>query len=248
MLLVHGSGAHHGWWEAMRPDLAARHRVVELDLSGHGESGHRDASYSLGGWVAEVLAVLDELGIASVVLVGHSMGAKVGVAVAADHPDRVRGLVLLDVALPPPTRWRTRPAWIEGTQPHVSTRAELVARFRLVPSQPDPDLAVLSAVAVASVRRDGGGWTWKQDRRRMPILQDAEIGERALRLCCPVAFIHAENSVVVDQEVIDHVRTLAAPLVVMRVAGAHHHLVLERPRVCAALIDSWLDSAALYIV
>ena len=42
VVLVHGGAAHAGWWDHIAPFLAAEHRVVAIDLSGHGDSDHRD--------------------------------------------------------------------------------------------------------------------------------------------------------------------------------------------------------------
>lgn len=184
ILLVHGSGANHAWWQLMLPDLRVGHRVIEIDLSGHGESEHRSA-YSLAGWVEELVSVLEHASTGPTTLVGHSMGGKVCVAAAAARPDLVVGLVLFDVGLPPPSEWRDRPATIEGRQRHYPSRQELVDRFVLAPPQPDPPSAVLAAIAARSVRLETAGWTWKHDRRSMPILDDREVGEAALRLGCP---------------------------------------------------------------
>lgn len=75
IVLVHGGMAHSRWWDHIGPQLAAGRRVVALDLSGHGDSDHRE-HYGLDTWVGEVLAVAAAGGIAGApVLVGHSMGA-----------------------------------------------------------------------------------------------------------------------------------------------------------------------------
>ena len=53
LVLVHGGGAHTGWWEPVIPHLAAGRRIVSLDLSGHGDSGRRD-TYPMATWADEV--------------------------------------------------------------------------------------------------------------------------------------------------------------------------------------------------
>jgi len=219
ILLVHGSGANHVWWQAMLPALRPGYLVIEIDLSGHGESEHRSA-YSLAGWVDEVVSALEHVGSLPATLVGHSMGGKVCVAAAAVRPDLVAGLILFDVGLPPPSGWRNRPVALAGPQRYYPSRGELLDRFVLAPPQPCPPAAILSAVARGSVRREAAGWTWKHDRRSMPILSDREIGEAALRVRCPILFVHAEHSHAVDDSVVRHVcSTLPAPVIVRRVAG-----------------------------
>lgn len=242
LVLVHGSGANHWWWHAMVPFLQRRHTVIELDLSGHGDSDHR-LPYSVEGWGREIKAVLDAVGAPRAVLVGHSMGGKLCVAAAATYASAVAGLVLFDVALPPSDRWRDRAPWMEGRARYASSREELVARFALAPKQPQPDARVLRPVAEGSVRHETEGWCWKHDRRRMPILDDRLIGTFALDVACPISFVYAEHSYAVDEAVLAHVRTaLRAPITLTRVERAHHHLVLEQPRRCAELVTAFSAS------
>lgn len=77
--------------------LAARgHRVVLLDLLGHGKSDKpaHAAEHRMDLYVAQVIALLDHLGVERAVLGGLSLGANVSLLAAVDHPDRVSGLVL----------------------------------------------------------------------------------------------------------------------------------------------------------
>jgi pimeloyl-ACP methyl ester carboxylesterase len=86
---------------------SAGHRVVSLDLLGHGRSDRpaHASEYRMDVYAEQVVALLDHLGEPSAVLVGTSLGANVSLFVATRHPDRVQGLVLempvLEWAVPP---------------------------------------------------------------------------------------------------------------------------------------------------
>jgi pimeloyl-ACP methyl ester carboxylesterase len=96
LVFVHGGGAHAHWWTHVAATFADDFRVLAVDLSGHGDSGHRD-EYALEQWTDEVLAVAADGGIEGLpVIVGHSMGGFVTIATAALHPDRVTGVVVCD--------------------------------------------------------------------------------------------------------------------------------------------------------
>jgi pimeloyl-ACP methyl ester carboxylesterase len=241
LVLVHGHGAHHLWWQGIAPLLEPHWRVIQMELSGHGDSGHRP-DYSADVWSADVLAVLDAVGADRPVLVGHSMGGIVLLALAAAHPERAAGGVLLDARVFPPHRYRpgteedirlSRP----GAPPHGEpTQAGLLQRFRLMPPQPHPAPDVLEPVARFSTRETAAGWTWKHDRVGVTRMSDADIERRARLVRCPVALVHATESTVVDREVAEHTIEVTAGRLVP-VPGAHHHLVLEQPDRCAELID-----------
>ena len=82
-------------WDRLTPGLAARGRVLCVDQRGHGESEAPPGPYGRADLARDVAGVLDALGIARAVLVGHSMGGIVAMATALAHPDRVAGLVLI---------------------------------------------------------------------------------------------------------------------------------------------------------
>src|SRR5215218_8318144 len=73
LVFVHGGGAHAHWWTHVAATFSRRYRVLAVDLSGHGDSDHRD-TYSLEQWTDEVVAVAEQGGVAGLpVIVGHSM-------------------------------------------------------------------------------------------------------------------------------------------------------------------------------
>jgi len=97
IVLVHGWSCDRSYWRGQIAPLAARHRVVAVDLAGHGESSTGRRSWTMPAFGADVAAVVDDAGLEDVVLVGHSMGGDVIVEAACLLPDRVRGLVWVDV-------------------------------------------------------------------------------------------------------------------------------------------------------
>lgn len=100
LVLLHGLLGSGRNWQTAGADLAAaaggRH-VWALDLRNHGKSPWCDAM-DYNAMVADVLAWLDARGLASVDLMGHSMGGKTAMALACRHPDRVGRLIVVDIA------------------------------------------------------------------------------------------------------------------------------------------------------
>lgn len=95
LVLLAGQANNHHWWDGARGDFeGAGYRTITLDWRGVGDSDKPDELYTTRGFAADVIAVLDDLGIAKAHVYGTSMGGRVGQWVAADFPGRVDALVL----------------------------------------------------------------------------------------------------------------------------------------------------------
>ncbi|GAA2454089.1 alpha/beta hydrolase [Actinomadura vinacea] len=94
LVLLAGQANSHRWWDGVRRDFEHTHRTITLDYRGTGDSDKPDEPYSTRGFAADVIAVLDDLGIDRAHVYGTSMGGRVAQWVAADHPERVASLIL----------------------------------------------------------------------------------------------------------------------------------------------------------
>ncbi|CAN5441717.1 alpha/beta fold hydrolase [soil metagenome] len=95
ILFIHGIlGSHHNWAELL-DELSADARVIAPDLFGHGASAKPMGDYSLGAHAGALRDLLDQLGVADVTLVGHSLGGGIAMQFSYLFPDRVNRLVLI---------------------------------------------------------------------------------------------------------------------------------------------------------
>ncbi len=104
VLAVHGITANGLSWVPLAAALEGRSTVLAPDLRGRASSRGVRGPYGIGQHADDLVAVLDAAGVERAVVVGHSMGAFVTAVLAARHPDRVAGAVLVDggFAFPPP--------------------------------------------------------------------------------------------------------------------------------------------------
>ncbi len=97
LVLMHGMFGSLNNLSAIARLLAQHYRVIRVDARNHGDSPHHERmDYPAMG--ADVVRLLDDLEIMQADLIGHSMGGKVMMQTAIDHPDRVRNLVVMDIA------------------------------------------------------------------------------------------------------------------------------------------------------
>ena len=92
VLMIHGGLAYAGVWTYQARDLAADHTVIVADSRGHGRSTRNAAPYSYHLMAEDYLALLDDLKIGKVAVVGWSDGANIGLDLAMNHPDRISRL------------------------------------------------------------------------------------------------------------------------------------------------------------
>jgi len=96
LLFVHGWSCDSRYWRAQAPYFSKKHRVIILDLAGHGHSGTARTKYTMASFGEDVQAVAEAAGIRRAILIGHSMGGSVIAEAARLMPNRVIGLIGID--------------------------------------------------------------------------------------------------------------------------------------------------------
>lgn len=96
LIFIHGWCCDRSYWREQLPYFAEKHRVVAIDLGGHGESGLNRKAWTMDAFANDVAAVAAKLRLDRVVLIGHSMGGSVIVKAAPRIPGQVIGLVTVD--------------------------------------------------------------------------------------------------------------------------------------------------------
>lgn len=163
IVLIHAAVADHRAWDAMVPGLAAAHRVVRYDYRAFGRSTTEDVEFSNR---ADVLAVLDSLGIERAALVGNSLGGQIAIDTAIEFPERVVAVVGVGAGL-------------GGFE--VEATAEELALFEeseRLESAAEPDLDAIADLAVR-VWMDGPG--------QPPDRVDPAVREALRTMCRPLS-------------------------------------------------------------
>jgi len=247
LVLVHGGAGHAHWWSFIAP-LFPQYRVVALDLSGHGDSGRRDA-YSLENWTEEVVGVVEGAGMEGPpVVVGHSMGGFVATATAVRSGSEIAGIIVLDspmVSVDPEVE-AARLGQSFGAPKVYPDMETAVARFRTVPPQDHYDPHILRHVAEHSLRPVAGGFSWKFDPKLFMAVSRSLAAEMLPRVRGRVALIRSEHGLVTPEigKVMYEALGRVAPVVEMPLAG--HHMMLDQPLLLVtalrALLADWEHS------
>ena len=248
VVLLHGNGAHAHWWDPLVSALVPGWRVIAPDLRGHGQSGWpEEPAYDVTDFATDLTAVLGALAPGPVPLVGHSMGGRIALWYAVQHPERMRALALLDSRLTTVPRplmeaWRASMAGKRHGRTYPS-RAAALAAFRFVPEERGVAPAVLADLAHHAVEeRAPGEWTYRFDRAVLRPEGDGagDLSAPLRRLRCPVAIMAGEASWVLPAAERAALVT-ANPSCAMHVFPGAHHFFVGDPAPVGAALRAFLD-------
>lgn len=240
VLLAHGMWCDAGMFEDVAQLLAPRARVLAPDLRAHGRSDVPDSNWSVADVAGDLVAILDQLEVPNVVLLGFSMGGMAAVEFALRYPDRLTGLILVGTS-----------AAAEG----LLRAAEIKSLARLIdltgPARFLPNEASRATFSIQFRRRNPREITrWESVVRAMPpraLTQAlrAVAGRRPLldqltQIRVPVTIVASRADRVVKPKASNaiHQRLPGSRLVVY--PGSGHAVPTERPGDIAELIEALL--------
>lgn len=237
VLLVHGLGSSSRDWEYQIPELQDRHRVIAVDVRGHGQSDKPRERYSIAGFAADVAALIEHLRLSPVHLVGISMGGMIGFELATRHPELLKSLTIVNSA--PEVKPRTPREYLEVARrlflAHVlglNTVGKALGKLLF----PKPEQADLR-------RKIEQRWPQNDKRAYLSSLH-AIIGwgvqERLGRITCPTLVISADRDytpVALKQEYVQ--RLPDARLVVIE--DSRHATPLDQPQVFNRTLLDFLE-------
>ena len=232
VVLIHGAFGSRSHYAAQIEHLAQRHRVVALDLRGHGESDVPQGGFRLRDYAEDVVAVCEAAGLVHSVLCGHSM--PVALIAASLKPDRVAGVALLDGAMlyPEPLRSQvlaTLVPVLEGDGSIEAMQGFLVGRG-IGPY----DSAELKARVMAEIAAAPAGLS-------APLMRDVMTLDfsQFLTGSFPLLYVHAGMPADLTR-----LRELRPDVLLGAVVGSGHWMMLEVPEQVNAMLDRFLQIVA----
>jgi abhydrolase domain-containing protein 6 len=244
LVLLHGFGTDKTTWLPLAEQLTAHFHVVIPDLPGWGESSRNaDASYGIKAQAQRLQAFLDALGLQRFVLVGHSMGGAIAGVYAAEHPQGVAALALLDsYGLQAATSDLDRAAQA-GTDPFVyDDRAGFERLLKLAFAQPPQLPGRIEDVFVERNRQDRRFLERTLAELRRPddrLALQRELG----RLTMPVLGLWCREDRMIDPSALDSLRdglTSAASISSSVLSGCSHMPMMEKPEATAQVLTGFV--------
>jgi pimeloyl-ACP methyl ester carboxylesterase len=251
VVLVHGINVQAHTWDPVAAVLAERRRVIAIDLRGHGDSDWAQSGYALSSFVGDLTLLLEQLDLDRIDLVGHSLGARVAIGFAGEHPDRIRTLALSDTG-PEVARGGGEFSRniVSSTQDVRGFRTREEARAHYGKLHPEWQAIFLDLHAEHQVRENWAGklvfksdpelfWiTGSAGRRENPYLW-----EMCTRVTAPTLIMWGTRSPFLDDDITGRMLEAFPDARVCRIE-AGHYIPREMPEAFTAALVYFLDNPA----
>lgn len=242
LVMLHGFTGHARSWDRAASVMSARYRVLALDARGHGESqwAASTADYATTEQVADVIALVDALGLASFALLGLSMGGRTAMNLAVTHVGRVERLVIVDIGPQVAAAGSARISSGVAVPDVFASPEEAFAAARSANAVP-PEDELWHRTRNNLLLRADGTWTWRYDvalRRGGSNLPRPDVDAQWALLPSIVAstlLVRGELSDVLDPADADRMVAAIPGGRLVTVAGAGHSVPLDQP---AGFIDA----------
>ena len=243
VIILHGLLGSSRNWQALGKALAHERTVYLVDARNHGASPWSD-EMTYAAMASDFVQLLDQLGLESAHLVGHSMGGKAFMAASLLHPERVKGLVVVDIA-PVPYQHAIFGHFIEAMLrldlDNMTSRSEIDAGLK--PSIKEP---AIRAFLVQNAERGEYGMVWKPNLKTLLDRLDditgwpGDLADR--RFEGSTLFLAGGNSDYVTSHSLDVARKLFPGLTHEVIEGAGHWVHAEAPHNVLAHLRNALSS------
>jgi len=250
VVLVHGIRLHAWVWGDFCRRFRDDHHVLTVDQRGHGDSDWAAPThYHLHDYYEDLDAVMRAREVEGCTLIGHSLGARVALLYAYQHPERVRRLVLVDMGagLPHLIAGRDFSRITETPPPqdfgsHAEATEYLGKILRIGPRH------LIEESVVHGMRQlESGRYTWKYDPALSGPPQPREgarewdLWEAARNIDCPTLLLHGEYSKVVTPDIVARMQAEMADCRTQLVANAGHALFTDQPQTFADAVARFLQ-------
>lgn len=248
LLFTHGFAQQAHSWDFASLMFRDRFHVISLDLRGHGDSDWApDGSYMLSDYVSDLAGIVDELGLESVAIGGHSLGGRVAFIYASQHVAVVNGLIVVDVGPHVSKSGSSRIRDFVQGQDEWDSFEDLVEHVYKFTGGLRKREQIMGSVQRAAKQMPDGRWTWRYDRvlrgeRKPDPMWDTERLWAALRgVKCPMLLVRGALSDVLSPEAAEAIIAAVPGSEQVVVENAEHRVPGDNPAGFAEAVNPFLN-------
>lgn len=244
MLFFHGITSNSAVFGPLMAAFSDRFTTIAIDQRGHGLSDKPATGYEAADYAADIAALIRKLDRGPAILIGHSLGSRNSVTVAAHEPDLVRSVVAIDfTAYIEPASLDVLEARVNGGDQRFSDPAEVEAYLaRRYPNIPAP-----------AIRTRASSGFHRVDDQLVPLAAPAAMAQTVTGLRAdlvpafrdvtrPVLIVRGGDSKLVSAEALAKTSALRPDLPVVVVPGADHYVNEVQPAITIKAITNFIDA------
>ncbi len=248
IICLHGRWGRGETWVDFMQTYGEKYRVIAPDQRGHGLSGKPVSKYTGDEMAADIVALMDHLGVDSIILVGHSMGAHVAACLCATHPDRVKALALLDKSAAGPEKASTLPvAQIPPVDPITKDWplpfSSLTEARDCIKNAMESDLSRQYFMNSLTEDIDGYRMMFSSQAIAANIAYYQKWFDLLPKIQCPVMLVRASGHEAVSDDDFDRMKSLLPDCMAFEMSHPDHNVHLANRREFYGYFDGFLSKA-----
>lgn len=229
LVFIHGAGGNRAVWTYQSRRFSQHHRVVAVDLPGHGLSKERPRA-TLAEYADYVRSVISTRFLSSPIVVGHSLGGAIALRMALDTPTEVGGLVLVGTG----ARLRVLPDFFAALREDSDKALSLIGRYAFSPQTPKE----LVAKALGEMKKRGPDLLIGDFAAGDGFDVTAEIN----RINAPTLVIVGRDDRLTPAEYSDYLSKHIPGAQLRVIDGAGHMVMLEQPDVFNSVLEAFVEN------
>jgi pimeloyl-ACP methyl ester carboxylesterase len=245
VVLIHGYTDNARDWVPMLPYLSKRHRLILVDIRGHGQSSKPECCYTRLDFAYDIKLLLDALGVQKADIVGHSLGSIIAQTFAEFWPERTAHVVLISsTGGSPPDRPKKPPqfdfaAEIRQLKEPIEADSPFMIAWWDSPTPVDPDF-------IRRQRKDAAGiplrvWLAVLDQA-LPTNLFGDLQSTLPRLKAPALLIWGSKDPIMEEDMRQSLRSALPAAKVKIFDGLGHNPFWEDPRGVAEVVNAFLNT------
>ena len=248
LVALHGLRGHAHTWDSFSEPMSSQYHIYSFSQRGRGDSDWAPGGdYTGAAFLADIEGAIDALGLDNFVLMGHSMGGRNSMLYAGTHPEKVRKLILVDIAPEGDPRGgaRIRQEMINAKEEFDSFEDLMEAQKRANPLCPEDVLRRRTTYQSKVLPNGKIGWRydlevrqqWREDRRPAP----EDLWPYVENIPCPTLVVRGAESDILPMRVAEKVTQVMAQAEVVEVERAAHMVMEENPDKFTEVVKAWLE-------
>ena len=236
MVLIHGLRGHAHAWDDFSAAVCQNYHVLALDQRGRGDSDWaKDGDYTTDAYIADLAGFCEELKLDPFILVGHSMGGRNAMTFAAQYPDRIQKLVVVDMGPTLNPEGGKRISDEMKAVPEEFDSLDSVVEYMAKGNRFASDRVMRRRLLYATRELSGGKIGWRYDlaireaRRQGTVPPSADLWPVIVNITSPTLIVRGAESDILPRETVDRMVKEMPDARMVEVSKAGHMVFEDNP-------------------